>query len=102
MAQLTSKNQYQDAIIRYCDNAMEKFQKTPQGLVYLGKQGTLPLAADLAFICLQVSELNQSRTKDVHIKFAKKQINYMLGSTGRSFVVGYGENYPQRPFHAAR
>lgn len=34
--------------------------------------------------------------------FAKQQINYMLGDTGRSFVVGFGENYPKQPTHAAR
>ena len=29
----------------------------------------------------------------------KTQIDYALGSTGRSFVVGFGENPPQRPHH---
>ena len=32
-------------------------------------------------------------------EFAEKQINYMLGDNGRSYVVGYGNNPPQRPHH---
>ena len=34
--------------------------------------------------------------------FAKKQLGYILGDTGRSFVVGFGKNPPQRPHHASR
>eukprot|EP00878_Enallax_costatus_P034087 GHUV01037707.1.p1 GENE.GHUV01037707.1~~GHUV01037707.1.p1 ORF type:complete len:156 (+),score=21.77 GHUV01037707.1:286-753(+) len=30
---------------------------------------------------------------------AKKELGYILGDTGRSFVVGYGTNPPQRPHH---
>ena len=32
-------------------------------------------------------------------KYAKKQIDYLLGSSGRSFVVDYGVQYPTQPFH---
>ena len=34
-------------------------------------------------------------------EFAKKQIHYMLGDGGRSFVVGFGHNPPQRPHHSS-
>lgn len=37
-----------------------------------------------------------------YIDFARRQINYMLGDSGRSYVVGYGMNWPQKPYHAAR
>ena len=30
---------------------------------------------------------------------AKGQLDYMLGSTGRSFVCGFGNNPPQQPHH---
>lgn len=36
------------------------------------------------------------------MEFAKSQIDYILGSTGRSFLIGFGEEYPQRPHHSAR
>ena len=32
-------------------------------------------------------------------QFARSQIDYMLGDGGRSYVVGYGNNPPQRPHH---
>lgn len=31
--------------------------------------------------------------------FAKGQINYMLGDTGRSFMIGFGNNFPKKPHH---
>lgn len=31
--------------------------------------------------------------------YATQQINYMLGDSGRSFVVGFGKNPPSTPFH---
>jgi len=35
-------------------------------------------------------------------EFARQQIDYMLGDSGRSYVVGFGYNYPKQPHHAAR
>ena len=32
-------------------------------------------------------------------EFVDTQIGYILGDTGRSYVVGFGENPPQRPHH---
>ena len=32
-------------------------------------------------------------------EYALEQIEYMLGTTGRSFVCGFGTNPPQRPHH---
>ena len=40
-------------------------------------------------------------TPSVYRNFAKKQIHYMLGDSGRSFVVGFGHNPPQRPHHSS-
>ena len=34
--------------------------------------------------------------------FAQEQIHYMLGSNGHSFVVGFGDNPPDRPHHCSR
>lgn len=33
--------------------------------------------------------------------FAQNQIHYMLGDTGRSYVVGFGRKYPKQPHHRA-
>jgi len=35
-------------------------------------------------------------------EFARQQIDYMLGDSGRSYVVGFGHDYPKQPHHAAR
>lgn len=37
----------------------------------------------------------------VYRQFAKNQIGYVLGDSGRSFVVGIGVNPPQSPHHRA-
>jgi endoglucanase len=33
------------------------------------------------------------------ISFATQQLNYMLGDCGRSWVVGFGDGAPVRPYH---
>jgi len=37
-----------------------------------------------------------------YFNFTAQQIGYMLGDTGRSFVVGVGQNYPKQPRDIAR
>lgn len=34
--------------------------------------------------------------------FAKEQLSYILGSAGRSYIVGYGKDFPKQPHHVAR
>lgn len=45
---------------------------------------------------------NLTTSFKVYKEFAKSQIHYMLGDAGRSYVIGFGENYPMQPYHAAR
>lgn len=33
------------------------------------------------------------------VSFSSQQLNYMLGDCGRSWVVGFGEGSPIRPYH---
>lgn len=49
---------------------------------------------------LQAAEMNISTVK--YLEFVKSQISYILGSTGMSFLIGFGETYPLRPHHSAR
>ena len=37
-----------------------------------------------------------------YFNFSTQQIGYILGDTGRSFVVGVGQNYPKEPRDIAR
>jgi len=100
MAKVTGEKKYLDAIEVYSDWLRNVAEKTPKGLVfYEGKWGTLRHASAAALLCLQAANLGINVTENR--EFAKKQIGYALGDTGRSFVVGIGVNPPQRPHHRA-
>ncbi|XP_002739247.2 endoglucanase A-like [Saccoglossus kowalevskii] len=70
---------------------------TPKGLVFRDKWGSLRYATAAAFIALVTAEAGV-RTP-AYRDWAKSQIHYVLGDTGRSFVVGYGVNPPVQPHH---
>lgn len=57
---------------------------------------SLILLVDLQNAQEGIGDVNKIR------EFAKKQIGYMLGDSGRSFVVGVGKNYPKNPHHRSR
>uniref|UniRef100_A0A7M5UKP5 Endoglucanase n=1 Tax=Clytia hemisphaerica TaxID=252671 RepID=A0A7M5UKP5_9CNID len=69
---------------------------TPKGMIYIQQWGTLRHAANLAFLARVASTMAD---KDFYNEFARSQIHYMLGDAGRSYVVGFGNNPPQRPHH---
>ena len=73
-------------------------KKTPKGLFFVQKYGSLRHAANLAFLA-QVAATIEIENKSFFNGFAVSQINYILGDGGRSYVVGFGNNPPQRPFH---
>ncbi|KAL4535098.1 hypothetical protein Ndes2526B_g06009 [Nannochloris sp. 'desiccata'] len=80
------------------------YSKTPKGLCIapLGGWGNLRHATSAAFGALLYANCeNDSSKRSDAIKFAKSQVDYALGSSGRSFVVGYGTNPPVRPHHRA-
>merc|ERR1712008_352175 len=61
--------------------------------------GSLRHANNVAFIALRAADLGLN--PETYREFASSQIDFSLGSSGRSFVVGYGVNPPQRPHHRA-
>ena len=40
--------------------------------------------------------------RDSYLAWATKQIHLLLGDAGRSYVVGFGRNFPKQPHHRAR
>ncbi len=74
---------------------------TPQGLAWLDSWGSLRYATTEAFVALvySKSDVCPQDKKDTYFDFALSQINYALGDTGRSYLIGFGENYPQNPHH---
>lgn len=54
LAQLTRQPEYMEAAQAFCDFTVDYQKRTPKGLVYIDKFGTLCHAANVAFVCLQV------------------------------------------------
>nr|BAF62178.1 cellulase [Mesocentrotus nudus] len=95
--QLTGSNDYKDAVIRFLESWMPgRITYTPNGLAWRDTWGPLRYSANTAFIAALACHYNINSES---CSFVEQQIHYMLGSSGRSFVVGFGENPPQRPHH---
>lgn len=79
----------------------ERITYTPKGLAWLDSWGCLRYAAAQAFAaaCYSECEYCPEESREAYWDFAVSQIDYALGSTGRSYVCGFGENYPQHPHH---
>ncbi|XP_043485242.1 endoglucanase E-4-like [Leptopilina heterotoma] len=101
LAQLTGRDVYKNSSNDFCHFFMKQQKRTPKGLIYIEKMGTLCHAANVAFACLQAADLGEIQHSQEYRDFAKEQISYMLGSAGRSYVVGWGNNPPTQPNHAA-
>ena len=56
-------------------------------------------SANSAFACLMAADYGINKGENV--LFSQKQIDYMLGDSGRSYLVGFGENYPKNVHHRA-
>ncbi|XP_063923756.1 uncharacterized protein LOC135137909 [Zophobas morio] len=100
LAEQTQRPEYKAATKSFCDYSIKEQLRTPHGLIFIDKSGTLSHAANVAFICLQAA-IGLNISQSTYINFAKEQIDYILGSKGRSYLVGYGLNYPKQPHHSA-
>ena len=99
-AQLTGQHTFVTKAAAFCDKMADQQQKTPKGMVWIQQWGPLRHASNVAFACLEAAKIDDARiNKDKYYQFAKNQIHYALGDTGRSFVVGFGTNPPQKPHH---
>ena len=100
LAQLTGDDKYVSKAVSFCNKMADTQQKTPQGMVWIQPWGPLRHAANVAFACLAASNIDDpSINKEKYIQFSVNQMHYALGDTGRSYVVGFGNNPPQRPHH---
>ncbi|MGB3401489.1 MAG: glycoside hydrolase family 9 protein [Microcoleaceae cyanobacterium] len=92
----------------WSDDTGSGIEYTEGGLAFLGGWGSLRYAANTAFIASiysdYLTEYNLDQTKaQQYDQFAQQQIDYILGDNPRnsSYMVGFGENYPQQPHHRA-
>ncbi|KAF8681428.1 Glycosyl hydrolase family 9 [Rhizoctonia solani] len=76
-------------------------KQTAKGLAFLGSWGSLGYASATGFLMM-----NYAKTIGYHeaasnhsVSFSAQQLNYILGDCGRSWVVGFGEGSPVRPYH---
>ncbi|XP_077991299.1 endoglucanase F-like [Glandiceps talaboti] len=96
---LTSKQVYLDNFTNYMDCWLPggKLPYTPKGLVFRSEWGPLRYAANNAFVALLAADYGMNPKR--YRKFGKTQIHYALGDTGRSFIIGFGNNPPKKPHH---
>ncbi|KAK9867945.1 hypothetical protein WJX84_010587 [Apatococcus fuscideae] len=75
---------------------------TPKGLAWTTDWGSLRNSANAALIAMIYSNQVTNITLATQYRcWAQGQIRYMLGDTGRSFVVGFGQDPPSHESHRA-
>ncbi len=107
LAKLTGDKKYTDAMEEHLDwwttgtAGGERITYTPKGLAWLDSWGSLRYATTTAFIAAIYSDWDgcKDAKRETYQKFALAQAGYALGDTGRSFEIGFGENYPVNPHH---
>ena len=106
LAKLTEKQTYKDKVEKNLDwwttgTGGERVTYTPKGLAWIDSWGSLRYATTSAFIAAVYSDWKgcPSSKRQTYIDFYESQINYALGSSGRSYVVGFGTNPPEHPHH---
>jgi len=97
MCENTGDAKYCDQLGKWCDNKIDNSQYSPKGEIFIDKWGSLRHAANVVAVCIRAATLGVNVEK--YHNFAKAQVGYMLGDTGRSFVVGYGVNPPTHCHH---
>ena len=99
LAQLTSNSKFVNDFNQFANYIKNQAPKTPKGLVWLSQWGSNRYAANAAFLIMHTNKVARFSDGAANLAFGKGQINYMLGDGGRSFVVGFGNNAPERPHH---
>jgi len=106
LAKITGKEVYKTATEMHLDYWSvgyngNRISYTPKGLAWLDSWGALRYATTTAFLASVYADWSGCTPSkvDTYKTFAKQQVDYALGSTGRSFVVGFGTNPSERPHH---
>jgi len=80
-------------------NGNSNINYTEGGFAHRADWGSVPVTSSAAYLAqLYHDTVNDD---DRYSEFANKQVDYILGDNpaGLSYMVGFGENYPQRPHH---
>lgn len=102
----TRDEKYKTCVKDYMDFWVRKVTSTPDGLSYVNEDGSTSLrnAANSAMLgfAFAIEGAKQGMSDEMRWTYecwGMLQIRYMLGDSGRSYVVGYGKNYPKRVHH---
>lgn len=98
--ELTGDSKYKDKAEKFVDFFLG-LEKTGKGLVWSSSSqwGSLRYAANYGHFAFQAARLGIKESEGR--AFAESQINYILGDTGRSYVVGWGVDPPTHCHHRA-
>ena len=107
LSKITEKQEYADEVGKHLDfwtcgtSDGKKITYTPKGLAWLDSWGSLRYATTTGFVAelFGRSEQCPKDKSEIYLEFAKTQADYALGSSGRSFMIGFGENSPVHPHH---
>ena len=101
LSEITGSSTYTSAVEQHLDFWCNDITYTPDGLAWLDSWGSLRYATTTGFIACVYSRCDAcpSDKSETYWDFAESQCNYALGSSGRSYVVGFGENPPEHPHH---
>ena len=107
LAKITGEKAYKDEVQKHLDywscgtSDGKRITYSPKGLAWLDQWGSLRYATTTSFVATVYSRWDGCPKDKVSVywDFAVSQANYALGSSGRSYVVGFGENPPAHPHH---
>lgn len=104
LAIVTDKQEYHEYAQRHLDWWSVGYEgkkiKYTGDLAWLDQWGSLRYATTAAFLAsVYADSISDTTIKERYQTFAKKQVDYALGSTGRSYVCGFGTEPPVHPHH---
>lgn len=100
----TNGDKYLSCIEIHVKTWLNDVPRTPHGLVWQNQYAPLRGSASTALLFVILAKHLKEKGESINTYgtyecWAYKQIRYMLGDSGRSYVVGYGHNPPLRPHH---
>ena len=98
LARLTKDEELARESLSRLRKTISSAKYTPKGLIFINEWGPLRHAANHAFLAFVSTKLDLDNSDDL-LDFAKKQMFYIYGDGGRSYIVGFGKNYPTKPHH---
>jgi len=107
LARLTDNQVYKDMVEKHLDwwttglSNGERITYSPKGLAWLDNWGSLRYATTTGYVAAVYSEWDgcDDKKSDIYWDFAVSQAGYALGSTGFSYEIGFGDDYPVNPHH---